>query len=607
MITWGNNSFYIDGKPIRIFSGAMHYFRSMPEQWRDLLLKLKYAGLNTVETYCCWNLHEPQPGKFCFEGNLNVEAFISLAQELGLYVIVRPGPYICGEWENGGLPGWLLKDENMRLRSLDKNYISAVKNYFDELMPRLVPHLQTNGGNIILMAAENEYGSFGNCTEYMNLCSDMLKEYGIDVPIFTADGYSPLIINGGHADGALIALDFGYEDKKPSSYFKEQQRLQPDTPMFNIEHWIGYISHWGEPLSSLDAETVGREVREHLEENVDFNIYMFHGGTNFGFTNGANDTVIKEGEYERIGYAPDVTSYDYGAALTEWGECTPKYFAIQKEMEKYYGYSLPKPEPLPLQSIGEVLLEEKTGLFSNLDKIGKKYTSSVLRSMEYFDQNFGYILYRTEIKPGMDIDKLVFGNFSDRVNIYFNGVYRGTLYRNDKKSYIEVDGWMKEGGTLDLLVENMGRINYGPLMCKGDRKGLLDYVYVTCVGEPRQLLNDWDVYTLPMENLDLLDFEGYVLDQPTFYKGSFKAEKGKDCFIHPIGFEKGFIVVNGFNLGKFWNIGPQQSLYLPWPLIKEENEIIIFSETLVENPVIDIKDYHILDSITTKKGPERVI
>ena len=607
MVFWQDKTFYIDEEPIRIFSGAIHYFRSMKEQWRDLLLKLKYAGLNTVETYCCWNLHEPQKGQFCFEGNLDLEYFISLAQEIGLYVILRPGPYICAEWEFGGLPAWLLTEDGIRPRTEDERYMSAVRNYFAELMPRMIPHLQTNGGNIILMAVENEYGSFGNSLSYMNRCAELLKSYGVDVPLVTADGHSTLFIDGGKADDALITLDFGYDELTPSEHFAEQQNRQPNTPMMHMEHWIGVISHWGEPLMTYGAPKVAKEVRQHLEENVDFNLYMFHGGTNYGFTNGANDIPIKCGEYERMGYNPDITSYDYGAPLTEWGECTEKYFAIQREMEKYYGHSLPKPEPVSVQALGDVRLDKAASLLDNIDKIGTKYFSATPKNMEHFGQNFGYILYRTVIDTEVQPEKLVLGRFADRVNVYFDGVHRGTLYRNDDLNYIEVDGWFRKGGVLELLVENMGRINFGPLMCEGDRKGLLDYVYITYKFGPRQLLNNWEVVTLPMDNLSELEFGKTTKGHPTFYKGEFLAKEKKDCFIHPVGFKKGFIVVNGFNLGRYWDIGPQLSLYLPWPILKEKNEIIVFSESDVENPVVSIKDYHILDSIKTEEIPETVV
>lgn len=608
MVTWENKQFLIDGKDFKIFSGSVHYFRSMPEKWYDLMLKLKNAGLNTVETYCCWNLHEPQPGEYDFSGRLDIERFLKTAQDLGLYVIVRPGPYICGEWDNGGLPAWLLRDENIRLRTENEKYLCAVRKWFDVLIPKLLPYLQTNGGNIILVASENEYGSFGNSTKYMNTCAQMLQNYGIDVPVFTSDGHLMMFLNGGHADNALCALDFGYDGALKPEHFAALDKFQPDAPHFHVEHWIGVMSHWGEPLQDYGAEAVAREVKQHLEQNASFNLYMFHGGTNFGFLNGANTFNLDSLNKTKMTYFADVTSYDYGSPLTEWGECTEKYFAIQKEMEKYLGIELPKPEPVELQSIGNIELTQTADLFDNLEEIGKKFESCCLYSMEHFGQNYGYILYRTQIVANQPVNMLSFGAVADRVYIYFNGIYRGCIDRNAEKKYIEVDGWMNEGGTLDLLVENMGRVNFGPELLKGDRKGLLDYVFISEEGGPRQLLFNWEVYTLPMEDLSHLNFKSMVKNsRPAFYKGSFSAKQNTDCFIHPKGFTKGFITVNGFNLGRYWNIGPQQSLYLPGTLLMEENEIIVFDEYPSYNPILTINDKHILDSIKSVEGPKTVV
>ncbi len=607
MVTWSNNKFYINGEATRIFSGSIHYFRSLPEQWYDLMYKLKCMGLNTVETYCAWNLHEPKENEFCFDGRVDLERFIKTAKDLGLWVIIRPGPYICAEYEFGGLPAWLLKDERMRLRTDEELYMNAVKRYFDQLIPRIVPHLETNGGNVILLAAENEYGSFGNSTRYMNKCVDMIKSYGVDVPIFTADGHRQMFLDGGHADNTMCALDFGYANGLHPEHFAPIKQFQPDVPIFHVEHWIGMFTQWGKPFQPYSAETVAGEIRQHLEmPNNSFNLYMFHGGTNYEFTNGANAFNTDPDDRTETKFFADTTSYDYDAPLTEWGECTPKYFAIQREMEKYLGVELPKPEKLPLQNIGRVDLKSSAGLFDNLENIGDKFESATLKSMEYFGQNYGYILYRTKITTD-GADMIAFSHIADRVHIYFNGVYRGTLNRNDKKKYLEIDGWMTKGGTLDLLVENMGRIGFGPDMLIGDRKGLLDHVYISQVGGPRQLLHNFEVYTLPMNKLDGLKFDNPDTNLPKFYKGTFKTSEKKDCFIHPKGFTKGFIMVNGFLIGKYWNIGPQLSVYLPYPILKDENEIIIFDEEPVTEAYIEITDRHILDSMRTEEGPETIV
>ncbi|MBQ2986265.1 MAG: beta-galactosidase [Tyzzerella sp.] len=611
MVTWKDRQFYINDEPIEIHAGSIHYFRSMPDKWYDLLLKLKNCGLNTVETYCAWNLHEPYQGEYDFTGRLDIERFIQIATELGLYVIVRPGPFICAEWEFGGLPGWLLADERMRFRTDEGEYLDYVRTYFRHLMPHIIPYLETNGGNVILIAAENEYGSFGNSTQYMNKCVDMLIDCGVDVPIFTSDGHMQMFLDGGHADGCLCALDFGYTDGVLNSEHTDALwKRQPDAPAFHVEFWIGMFSHWGRPAQIYKTEYVAEELQKHLEQNMSFSFYMFHGGTNFGFTNGANMFLEHPEQKRRYTYLPDVTSYDYDALLTEWGEITPKYKAVQKIMSQHLGVELPTPEPVPLMSLGDIKLTEKAGLFENLTQIGNHYTSSYLHNMEYYGQNYGYILYRTKVCPTERIHMLAIDGVADRALVYFNGIYRGIIHRNDEKDYLEVDGWMDEGGTLDILVENQGRVNFGHEMDKGDRKGILKHVIMYQKFGPSHILCNWDVYTLPMEQLERLEYKTdkeVVENRPIFYRGTFKAEEKKDCFIHPDNFTKGFIVVNGFNLGRYWEIGPQRSLYLPGAILKDENEIIVFDEKPSSNPVISIKDYHILDSMKTDEGPETIM
>lgn len=611
MVTWKDRKFYINDEEIEIYAGSIHYFRSMPDKWYDLLLKLKNCGLNAVETYCPWNLHEPYQGEYDFSGRLDIERFIQIATELGLYVIVRPGPFICAEWEFGGLPGWLLADERMRLRTDEGEYLDYVKKYFKHLMPHIVPYLETRGGNVILVAAENEYGSFGNSTQYMNKCVDMLMECGVDVPIFTSDGHMQMFLDGGHADGCLCALDFGYtQGVLNDDHTYALWKRQPDAPAFHVEFWIGMFSHWGRPAQSYKPEYVAEELQKHLEQHMSFSFYMFHGGTNFGFTNGANMFIEDPEQKRHYTYLPDVTSYDYDALLTEWGEITPKYLAVQKIMSKHLGVELPIPEPVPLVSLGDVKLAESAELFENLTRIGAHYTSSYIHNMEYYGQNYGYILYRTKVHPTDRVYMLALEGVADRALIYFNGIYRGMIHRNDEKDYIDVDGWMDEGGILDILVENQGRVNFGPEMDKGDRKGILKHVIMFQKFGPSHILYNWDIYTLTMEQLEQLEYKVNnepIADRPVFYKGTFKAEEKKDCFIHPDNFTKGFIVVNGFNLGRYWEIGPQRSLYLPGSILKDENEIIVFDEKPSENPVISIRDYHILDSMKTDEGPETIM
>jgi len=595
MIVIRDKDFYINGKAEKLYCGAIHYFRVFKEQWRDRLYKLKCLGFNTVETYCPWNLHEKKEGVFNFSGMLDLVHFIEIATELGLYIIIRPGPYICSECDFGGLPSWLLKNESVAVRSDNAFYLEKSEIYLKEVVDRILPYLHTNGGNIIAVAAENEYGSFGNSRKYMNRCVSILKDLGVDVPIITTDGHTPLLLTGGSADEALACINFGKGGEILPSHTKTHNEMFPDAPVFHFEHWIGGNNHWGEPYKFYPTEYVVNEVKQQLEKGMSFGFYMFHGGTNFGFFSGANlqGVTIKNRGLTR--YISTVTSYDVDAAVNEWGECTPKYFAVQKVMEKHLGKELPKPLPVKTQNLGDIKLEKSASLFDNLENIGTHFESMLPRNMEHYGQDFGYILYRCTIPANMHINMIGLSNVIDRTHIFFNGIHRGTIYRNDELQYIEPDEWIEEGGTLELLVENMGRVNFSPDIVFGERRGICGYVYVMAPESPRQMLCDWDIYTLPMEDLSKLVFNGNS-KLPAFFKGSFKAEEKLDCFVHLDNFTKGFVVVNGFNLGRYWNIGPQLSLYLPAPLLKDENEIIVFEEEAVTEPVVSIRDYHIMNS-----------
>lgn len=597
---------HTDGKKIQILSGAIHYFRTLPEQWEDRLVKLKNLGFNTVETYCCWNLHEPRENEFCFEGMLDVGQFLDTAAKVGLYAIVRPGPYICGEWDLGGLPAWLLKDNNIILRSCDDLYFSAAENYMKRLMQEIVPRLKTNGGNVILLAVENEYGSFSNSHKYMDKCAELLRKCGADVPVFTSDGHTLMTLKGGKAADALTGLDFGYGNGILPEYTEAFDRLSPNEPILHIEHWIGGLAHWKETPQKYPADSVALEVRQQLEKGYHLNLYMFHGGTNFGFMNGANSFLAEQNGQIKMKYLPDITSYEIDGVLTECGDITPKYNAIKKAVEDFTGERLPQSENSPKQVIGRVVLDKTASLFDNLENIGTRFEDEFPHNMEHYGQNYGYILYRCRIEAEQEIVRLSFKDVNDRAHIYFNGRPLGLIERNDDKQYIDVDGLTESGGTLELLVENQGRINYGPDMLRGDRKGICGYVYITDRSGVRQILSDWEVYTLPMNGLEKLNY-GKEKRFPAFFSGTFKAETGKDCFIHLKNFTKGFVTVNGFNLGRFWNVGPQLSLYLPWPLLKEQNEITVFEEENAVEPWVEINDIHILNGERAYKNAEVVM
>lgn len=575
-LTIAKDQFLYDGKPMRILSGAIHYFRVVPEYWKDRLQKLKACGFNTVETYVPWNLHEPRPGEFCFDAGLDIEKFIRTAQELGLFVIVRPGPYICAEWEFGGLPAWLLKDPAMQLRCGYKPYLDAIDRYFDELIGRLVPLQSTNGGPIIAIQVENEYGSYGNDHEYLQYIEKGLKSRGVDVLLFTSDGACDSMLQGGTLPHIFKTVNFG---SRALEQFEKLKEFQPEGPLMCMEYWNGWFDHWGEEHHSRDGQDVADVLDEMLSMGASVNFYMFHGGTNFGFMNGANCM----GEYQ-----PTVTSYDYDAPLSECGDPTEKFYAVQKVIKKYANVEDVPLDILPKMAYGTVELNEYAKLFDSLDDIGKEFKRPAPVPMEMLDQNYGFILYRTFIAGPRDESPLILQDVRDRALVFVDDQFAGVIYRDDKEPsiYIKVP---KEGIKLDILVENMGRTNYGPNML--DRKGI---TYGVRMGQ--QFIYNWTIYTLEMDNLHKLNFnKDKQIECPAFYRGEFEVAKPFDTFLKLSGWTKGVCYINGFNLGRYWNAGPQQTLYIPGPLLnKGKNELIIFELENVEKPIVELIDQPLL-------------
>ncbi len=573
-----NDSFYMDGKPFHIYSGAIHYFRVFPEYWKDRLLKLKAAGFNTVETYMPWNLHEPKPGCFDFSGMLDIENFLETAERLGIYAIVRPGPYICAEWDFGGLPAWLLKDKNMQIRCSYPGFIEAVDRYYAEIMPRLKAHLHANGGNIIAMQIENEYGSYGNDKNYLRHIKGLMPEEAL---LFTSDGNTKNMISGGSLPGVYKVLNFGSGSRKAFDLLNDFEHFGPN---MCGEFWCGWFDFWRGPHHKRDPEEVVDEIRGFLEKDASFNIYMFHGGTNFAFTAGANQNPGK-------GYEPDVTSYDYCALLTEWGDYTPAYYAVRELLCEAQSIDMPPLLPRPqCQKIGKVKLDKSASFFDNLTILGKHYINAVPESMEYFDQNFGMIYYETYLNGNYPDSFLELKNVHDFAYLYIDDnlslkVDR-TLYsrKNDQKNGINLPAF-SGSRKISVLVDTMGHVNYGSEML--DRKGISD-IYLDI-----QRLTGFDIYTIPLDKLSELTFDDKERNEyPIFLSGHFKAESKSDTFVHLDSFSKGYVFVNGFNLGRYWNVGPQKSLYIPGPLLKEDNEIIILEMENCRSREVLISDKH---------------
>ena len=585
IITVSGNDFLMDGKPYRIISGAMHYFRIVPEYWKDRLEKLKACGFNTVETYTCWNLHERKEGVFDFEGMLDIEKYIQTAAELGLNVIVRPGPYICAEWELGGLPSWLLAYPEMSLRCNDTLYLEKVKPYYRQLLSRIKPHLATNGGNVVMMQVENEYGSYGNDKEYLKEVEKIYRENGIDCLLFTSDGPTEWMLAGGTLDHLTAVSNFGSHPKENFAAFR---KFRKDGPLMCGEFWSGWFDHWYDEHHTRTADDIAADTQALLDSGASFNFYMFHGGTNFGFMNGAN--------YIKGDYQPTITSYDYCAPLSENGDMTETYYRIQKMLCEYTGNdtSAVKAENQPRKAYGKLQLTQYAPLLPQKDRLSQPIHTPQPKTMEQLGQDFGYILYSTVLEGPFTDLKLNMGRVHDRARVFMNGEFKGYEERTHHKDEIVMSLTKGETAALDILVENMGRINYGEKLF--DCKGILSGVRLGA-----QFHFGWDNYTLPMENLSGLQWNCVTEDTdktvPAFFKGNLHiAETPCDTFVELTGFTKGFVKVNGFNIGRYFNpAGPQKTLYIPAPLLKNgDNEIIVFESDKFTDPAVEFKDKSIL-------------
>ncbi len=566
------DQFIKDGKPVKLISGAVHYFRNMPDTWTDIFKKMKAMGLNCVETYCAWNMHEKKQGEFDFRGNLDIAAFVRAAQKEDLMVIVRPGPYICAEWEFGGLPWWIQTDDEMEIRCSNKAYIKYFDRYLDKLFEQIRPLLCTNGGPIIMLQCENEYGYYGDDKVYLRYLYESYREKGINVPLFTSDGTSRENLLDGSVEGCFSTLNFG---SRVEENFRAHDELFPDQPKMCMEMWNGWFDAWGdEKHHTTSAENYAVAVDDMLTKGS-VNMYMFIGGTNFGFMSGAN-------HYEK--FAPDVTSYDYDALLSECGDVTPKYMAIREVISRHIAEELPEvPADRKKAAYGKVELTEKSGLFSNLDVLSVPVRSDVPKNMEKYGQGYGYIAYRTVLGRDYSDTKLSFESLGDRAQIYINKELVDILYINDR---LETVINAKAGDILTVLCENMGRANFGSKMMR--KKGIAG----------RCLLGDkvhfgWDVYTLPMDNLSKIAYTNELpQEKSVFYKGNFEIEEVYDTFLKLDSFTKGFVTVNGYNIGRYWEIGPQRTLYIPASLLKKGmNEIIVFeSDGIKGEAVIEFTD-----------------
>lgn len=567
---WDEKHFYINDKPTKIVSGAIHYFRVMPEYWYDRLLKLKECGCNCVETYICWNLHEKKEGEFDFSGRLDFVKYLEIAKELGLYAIVRPGPFICSEWDFGGLPWWLLKYSDIKLRCSNPLFMEKCRPYLERVSALIKPHLITNGGNVILVQIENEYGSFGNDKDYLRGLKAIYEEQGIDCGFITSDGDIGFMLQDGTLPDVLASVNYRTDSEGAAKRLHEFRSGQPSAVM---ELWNGWQNHWNKPVVRRDIEEVAESVRTALIHSELVNMYMFHGGTSFGFMNGGICPVKKFGVHK--------TSYDVDAPLDEYGRRTPKYYAEQRVICEALGIT-------PENTATDTTFAEYTPHFEGECSLRESgislatHTSPTPLSMEAYDQAYGCIIYETDFFAGNQGSEVALPEVHDVAHIYVNGEYVKSIFRDeDEKSFdVETPGWNK----IQILVENLGRVNYG--MNLADKKGLVGDIIVTDKElNHRKYIHGFKVYSLPLDTLPE-KYEGKAeKNAPAFYKFTFTAENPQDTLIRFEGFFRGFAFINGFNLGRHWTTEiDDNKLFIPAPLIRAgENEIVVFDVLATDN------------------------
>ena len=572
-----DDGFHLDGQPFRILSGGLHYFRVHPEQWADRLHKARLMGLNTVDTYVPWNLHAPRPDVFSLDGILDLPRFLELAAAEGLHVLLRPGPYICAEWEGGGLPSWLLADPTMELRTTHPGFLAAVDDYLDRLLPAVLPYLATRGGPVLAVQLENEYGAFGEDTTYLTRLAQALVKRGVDVPLFTSD--QPGDLARGGLDGVLRTVNFGSGVARGLDALRAQQ---PAGPLMCTEFWNGWFDRWGGKHVVRAPADAARALDELLTAGASVNFYMFHGGTNFGFTNGAND---------KGNYRATVTSYDYDAPLDEAGDATPKYEAFRSVIARHT--STPA-EPVPARSpkfaLAGIELTEQAPLFADPAALGTAVDGDHPLTMEELGQSFGFVLYTTRLQtPGPT--RLAVGAVRDRAQVFLDGQPVGVLERENHEHTLTFT--VPPGGAeLRVLVENQGRVNYGVAL--HDRKGLIGPV--TLNGEA---VEHWSSLPLPLEDLSAFTFTFVGTDTPVpapvpgpvLHRGTFHADESADSHLHLDGWTKGNAWINGFNLGRYWSRGPQRSLYVPAPVLRPgANEIVLLELHGSTGRTVDLRE-----------------
>jgi beta-galactosidase len=550
------DQFTLDGKPFQILSGDMHYPRVPRQDWHARMKMLRALGLNTLTTYVFWDLHEPRQGVWNFAGNLDLAAYLQAAQDEGLFVILRPGPYVCSEWDLGGLPPWLLADESMKIRSRDPKFLAAAARYIKKVGEIAAPFQVTRGGNVIMVQVENEYGSYGADHDYMRAIQQILRDSGFDVIETTSDGSSASQLAGGTLPDALSVINFSASDD-PAAQFASFAKFRTGVPRMVGEFWTGWFDAWGERHHRTRPEVEAKNLDWLLSQGISVNLYMAHGGSTFGPMAGANLDQS---------YTPDISNYDYDAPIDEAGRVTPKFDALRAVLAKYqHGAKLPDPpehgrvialDPLVFHAIAPL---EKT--------LGTMVRSADPVSMEALDQSYGYVLYRHRITASVS-GTLEIAAAHDYALVSQRGKLLGVLDRRRNETKLEVQ--LDPGAPLEILVEAQGRVNFGPHLVD-DRKGIVGAVKLN--GEE---LKGWEMYSIPVDRPASGHYKSRKAKGPAYYRATFNLNPLGDTFLDLRGWGKGYVWVNGHNLGRYWGVGPQQSLFCPGVWLKLlNNEIVV--------------------------------
>ena len=561
--TVGDTDFLLDGRPVRLLSGALHYFRVHEEQWAHRLAMLRAMGLNCVETYVPWNLHEPRPGDFRDVGQLG--RFLDAAREAGLWAVVRPGPYICAEWENGGLPHWLTG----HARTRDARFLGPVERWFGRLLPEIVSRQIDRGGPVLMVQVENEYGSYGSDGDYLDRLTGLLRAGGVSVPLFTSDGPEDHMLTGGSVPGVLATVNFGSHAR---GSFETLRRHRPTGPLMCMEFWCGWFDHWGAEHVVRDPEDAAQALREILECGASVNIYVAHGGTSFAGWSGANraagDSAL--GEAHEGALEPDVTSYDYDAPIDEHGHPTEKFWRFREVLSAYADTPPPEPPPAPapLGAQAAVHLTEWAPLSSVLDTLGGPETEhAVPPTFEELDVDRGLVRYAVTVPGPRRPYPLSVRGLRDLAVVYVDGVRAGVLGEGDVRLAEPVAGHAR----VELWVESLGRVNYGPRI--GEPKGITGGVLherqflhgVRARGLRLDAFEEGAVKEVPFRGLPSEGDEA----SPGLYRGAVTVHGAGDARLELPGWTRGFAWVNGFALGRYWSVGPQRSLYVPGPVLRE--------------------------------------